>query len=62
MTLGSKKGRDDGAGGCGMMPYAEIMACYNRWMNERLYAACAWLADKQRKRNVGVFFDPYTEH
>ena len=27
MTCGSKKGQDDGAGGGGMAPYAETMAC-----------------------------------
>ena len=56
MAFGSKKGRDEGAGGCGMAPYAETMARYNRWMNERLYEACTQLTDDQRKRNVGAFF------
>ena len=36
--------------------YAKTMAAYNRWMNDRLYAACARLSDEQRKRDVGAFF------
>jgi uncharacterized damage-inducible protein DinB len=36
--------------------YAKTMAAYNRWMNDRLYAACAKLSDEQRKRDVGAFF------
>ncbi len=36
--------------------YAEAMARYNRWMNERLYALCAGLPDEERKRDRGAFF------
>ena len=33
-----------------------IMARYNRWMNQRLYAACEALPDAQRKADQGAFF------
>ena len=33
-----------------------IMAEYNRWMNQRLYALCADLPDTERKRDRGAFF------
>jgi uncharacterized damage-inducible protein DinB len=36
--------------------YALLMAEYNRWMNEKVYAACATLADAERKRDRGAFF------
>lgn len=36
--------------------HAQMMASYNRWMNERLYALCAGLSDAERKRDVGAFF------
>jgi uncharacterized damage-inducible protein DinB len=36
--------------------YAGTMSAYNRWMNERMYEACAALPDEQRKRDVGAFF------
>ncbi len=36
--------------------YAQLMAEYNRWMNEKLYAACAKLSDAERKRDRGAFF------
>src|SRR5436305_1834420 len=36
--------------------YAALMAEYNRWMNEKLYAACATLPDGERKRDRGAFF------
>lgn len=36
--------------------YAQLMAEYNRWMNERIYAACAKLTDEERKRDRGAFF------
>ena len=29
---------------------------YNRWMNDKLYAASATLSDEARKRDVGAFF------
>lgn len=34
----------------------KVMARYNRWMNERVYAAAATLPDDARKRDVGAFF------
>ena len=34
----------------------QLMADYNAWMNERLYAVCAPLSDEERKRNRGAFF------
>jgi uncharacterized damage-inducible protein DinB len=33
-----------------------LMALYNRWMNRRLYAACATLTDAQRREDMGLFF------
>ena len=33
-----------------------FLARYNRWMNQRLYAACELLPDTQRKANQGAFF------
>ncbi len=36
--------------------YAVTMARYNAWMNERIYAASATLADEVRKRDVRAFF------
>ena len=36
--------------------YCELMARYNRWMNERLYALCAAAPDGERKRDRGAFF------
>jgi uncharacterized damage-inducible protein DinB len=36
--------------------YCRLLARYNRWMNERLYAASSTLADVQRKRDMGAFF------
>lgn len=33
-----------------------LMARYNRWMNQRLYAACEPLGDEERKRQRGAFF------
>jgi uncharacterized damage-inducible protein DinB len=35
---------------------ARLMARYNTWMNEKLYAACATLSDEERKRDRGAFF------
>jgi uncharacterized damage-inducible protein DinB len=31
-------------------------ARYNRWMNDKLYGACAAFSDEARKRDVGAFF------
>ena len=36
--------------------YALLMAEYNRWMNGKVYAACATLTDEERKRDRGAFF------
>ena len=33
-----------------------FMARYNRWMNQKLYAACEALPDAQRKADHGAFF------
>jgi uncharacterized damage-inducible protein DinB len=33
-----------------------FLAQYNRWFNERLYAACEGLSDEERKRDRGAFF------
>lgn len=35
---------------------ANLMAAYNRWMNQRLYAVCAEMADDERKLDRGAFF------
>jgi uncharacterized damage-inducible protein DinB len=35
---------------------ARLMAAYNAWMNDKLYAACATLSDPERKRDRGAFF------
>lgn len=34
----------------------QLMAQYNRWMNEKLYAVCAEIPDTDRKRDLGAFF------
>ena len=36
--------------------HARLMARYNAWMNDKLYAACATLSDDERKRDRGAFF------
>jgi len=36
--------------------YAFLMAEYNLWMNERIYAGAARLPDEERKRDRGAFF------
>lgn len=33
-----------------------VLAEYNAWMNDKLYAACATLDDAERKRDRGAFF------
>ena len=33
-----------------------FLSRYNRWFNERLYAACESLSDAERKRDRGAFF------
>ena len=37
--------------------YARILAAYNRWMNDKIYAASAKLSDEERKRDLGAFFE-----
>jgi uncharacterized damage-inducible protein DinB len=36
--------------------YCRMMARYNRWMNERLYASCGKLTEAERKRDREAFF------
>jgi uncharacterized damage-inducible protein DinB len=36
--------------------YTLLMAEYNAWMNDKLYALCAGLSDEQRKADRGAFF------
>jgi uncharacterized damage-inducible protein DinB len=36
--------------------YCQLMARYNAWMNERLYAACTELAPSARTQDRGAFF------
>ncbi|MGR9099986.1 MAG: DinB family protein [Gammaproteobacteria bacterium] len=36
--------------------HARTMASYNRWMNRKLYRACASLSDEARKHDAGAFF------
>jgi uncharacterized damage-inducible protein DinB len=36
--------------------YCRLLARYNRWMNERMYAALAAMPDEERKRDRGAFF------
>ncbi len=36
--------------------HVQTMARYNRWMNQKVYDACAGLADEDRKRDRGAFF------
>jgi uncharacterized damage-inducible protein DinB len=36
--------------------HARLLARYNAWMNDKLYAACATLSDEERKRDRGAFF------
>lgn len=33
-----------------------LMADYDRWMNEKLYAVCAPMSDDERRRNAEAFF------
>ena len=35
---------------------ARLMASYNQWMNQRLYAVAAELSDDERKADRGAFF------
>jgi len=36
--------------------YCRLLSRYNRWMNERLYAAAAQMGDEERKRDRHAFF------
>lgn len=36
--------------------YAAGMAAYNRWMNDKVYAAATELSDAERKRDMGAAF------
>jgi len=36
--------------------HASVMARYNRWMNEKLYAVARSMSDEERKRDRGAFF------
>lgn len=36
--------------------YAQLLARYNRWMNDKVYAASAQLSDAERKADRGAFF------
>ena len=36
--------------------YCQLLARYNRWMNERMYATVGELDDEERKRARGAFF------
>lgn len=36
--------------------YAQLMANYNRWQNQRIYATADTLEDEQRKQDQGAFF------
>jgi uncharacterized damage-inducible protein DinB len=36
--------------------YFQLMAQYNRWMNQKLYAVCAEIPDAERKRDLGALF------
>lgn len=36
--------------------YAQLLARYNRWMNDKVYAASEQLSDAERKADRGAFF------
>ena len=36
--------------------YAQSLARYNRWMNDKVYAACEQMDDVERKADRGAFF------
>lgn len=36
--------------------YCQLLARYNRWMNERLYTVAAQMSDPERKQDRGAFF------
>jgi len=39
-----------------MTEWVRLMARYNQWMNDRLYAVCAEMTDEERRRDRGTFF------
>ncbi|WP_146656134.1 DinB family protein [Labilithrix luteola] len=39
-----------------MLEYVRVMARYNRWMNDKLYAVAEKLTDAERKQDRGAFF------
>jgi uncharacterized damage-inducible protein DinB len=39
-----------------MIQYLHRLACYNRWMNEKLYAVCETMTDEERRQQRGVPF------
>jgi uncharacterized damage-inducible protein DinB len=41
---------------CAFLENYRFLARYNRWFNQRLYAACEQLSDEERKRDRGAFF------
>jgi uncharacterized damage-inducible protein DinB len=38
------------------LEYARMMAGYNRWMNQKVYASAASLSDEQRQQDRGAYF------
>ena len=40
----------------GFVDNYRFLARYNRWFNERLYAACEQLSPEERQRDRGAFF------
>jgi uncharacterized damage-inducible protein DinB len=38
------------------LQYVQTMARYNRWINDKIYAACERLTDADRKEDSGAFF------
>jgi uncharacterized damage-inducible protein DinB len=38
------------------LEHCRVLARYNRWMNEKIYAVAANLTDEERKRDRGAFF------
>jgi uncharacterized damage-inducible protein DinB len=38
------------------LQYAQLLARYNQWMNQKIYAACEDIPDEERKADRGAFF------
>lgn len=36
--------------------YYQLMAQYNLWMNQKIYAICSDIPNEQRKQDTGAFF------